>query len=55
MENKPLFDSKGNIEPWGRDFWTENNLGEFIIIFGIPLLLSVSFLIIIFVIVTFIT
>ena len=31
---KPLFDSKGNIEPWGRDFWAENMFAEFIIIFG---------------------
>lgn len=24
-----LFDSQGHIEPWGKDFWTENKLVEF--------------------------
>ena len=31
---KPTFDSQGDIRPWGRDFWTENFLGEVIIIGG---------------------
>lgn len=39
--NKPIFNSQGHIEPWGRDFWTENKLGEFIIVIGIPFLIGV--------------
>lgn len=38
---EPLFDSQGNIEPWGRDFWTENILSELLIVIGIPALLVV--------------
>ena len=34
MWNKLIFDSKGNIEPWGRDFWTENQFAHFLVIFS---------------------
>ena len=32
--NKIMWDSQGNIEPWGRDLWNDNPLVEFILIFG---------------------
>lgn len=36
---RPIFDSQGDIRPWGRDFWTENFLGEIIIVGGGTLLI----------------
>ena len=52
MSWKGIFDSQGDIRPWGRDFWTDNFLGEVVwviggtaliagaIVFGIYLLLT---------------